>query len=223
MITSNIEFLKKEIVEYAKEAQHIGLCQHRAGNFSARDKETGYIVMTPSAVNRIELTTRDILVMDIDGNIIENEGNQKASSESMMHLKAYQERSDVMAVVHTHSMYATSFAITRKPIPAIVFEINTLGLKKGYIPVADYGRPGTVDLANSIIEPLKISDAILLEHHGVITVDSTNIYEAFLKAIYVEEVAQLYFNSLVINQGKEPNAFKVEELTAWEYPKNFKV
>lgn len=218
-----LEKLKEQVVYYAKESQRIGLCQHRAGNFSARDKESGLIVMTPSGVNRDILTADDMLVVDLDGNLIENLNGQKPSSETMMHLKSYQVRPDVHAVVHTHSLYATSFAIVKKNIPAVVFEINTLGLKEGYIPVANYGMPGTPDLANSVAEPLLISDAVLLEKHGALTVDSGDIYEAFLKAIYVEEVAHLYFNALQINGGVEPDAFTSDELNQWEYPSNFKV
>lgn len=223
MKNKNINYLKQDVVKYAKLAQEVGLCQHRAGNFSARDKESGLIAITPSAVNREDLTTSDIIVMDQEGNIVENDGGHKPSSESMMHLSAYKSRPEVNAVVHTHSVYATSFAIVKKQIPAIVYEINTLGLKEAYIPVAEYGRPGTPDLAKSIVDPLKIADAILLEKHGVLTVDSENLYEAYLKAIYVEDVAQLYFNSLLINGGKEVDSFEADELSSWKYPSSLKI
>jgi len=67
-----LEELKKEVVKIAKEADRSGLCKHRSGNFSIRDKETGYVVVTPTGVDREKLTYNDICVMDLDANVIEN-------------------------------------------------------------------------------------------------------------------------------------------------------
>ena len=87
-----------------------------------------------------------------------------------------------------------------------------------YIPVADYGRPGTPELAQSVVEPLQISDAVLMESHGVLAVDK-DLKEALLKAHYVEETAEVYYRTLVINGGQEPPVVPKSELQKWEYPK----
>ncbi|WP_347462072.1 class II aldolase/adducin family protein [Clostridium intestinale] len=167
-----LEELKKEVVKIAKEADQSGLCKHKSGNFSIRDKETGYVVVTPAAVDRAELTYHDICVVDLDANVIEAVTDLKPTSELLMHLEIYKTREDVGAVVHTHSRIATSFAVVNRPIPAIIYECATLGLKDAIIPVAPYGRPGTRELSNSVIEPIKRSDCILLEAHGTVAVDS---------------------------------------------------
>lgn len=217
-----LEVLKRDVCEIAKRAQRDGLCKHKSGNFSARDKETGYVVITPTGMDREVLTPRDMIVMDMNANVIENLSGLKPTSESLMHLKIYETRPDALAIAHTHSMYATSFAVLRKPIPAIVYEVANLGLTKARVLVAEYGRPGTPALADSVIEPCKEAECFLMEKHGVVAFDSNNVYEAYLKASYVEELAQLYFNALTINSGKEPEFFAQEELQKWEYPKEIK-
>ena len=215
-----LEDLKRKIVKAALEAEKTGLCKHKSGNFSIRDKETGYIVITPSGVSRYDLTYHDICVVDINANIIEIETDVRPTSELLMHIEAYKSRKDVHAVVHTHSNFATSFAISGKEIPPVVYEAANYG---GMVHVAPYGRPGTDALAKSIIEPLKLSDACLLEKHGVVTVDSKSIDNALLKAFYVEEVAEMYYHSLRINNGKEPVPISEEELREWKYPSEIKI
>ncbi len=217
-----LESLKKDVCEIAKRAQADGMCKHKSGNFSARDPQTGYIVITPTSVDRELLTPRDMVVMDINANVIENLSGLRPTSESLMHLKIYETRPETRAVAHTHSMYGTTFAVLNKPIPAMVYEAANLGMTKGRIPVAPYGRPGTPDLAESIVEAAKESECLLMERHGTVAFDAENIYEAYLKACYIEEMAQLYYNVLTASGGKEPYSFPQEELQQWEYPKEIK-
>ncbi|MFT8708329.1 MAG: class II aldolase/adducin family protein [Sporolactobacillus sp.] len=213
-----LEYLKQEVCELSKKAQRTGLCKHKSGNFSARDNESGLFVFTPTGVDRESLTPRDMIVVDSDVHVIENLSGLKPTSELLMHLKTYEARPDISAVAHTHSMYATSFAILNKTIPAIVYELQALGAKRGYVPVAPYGRPGTYALANHVAEALRDSDVALMEKHGTIAVGKS-IYDAFLKASYLEELAQMYYNVLTVNGGKEPDALPASEIVQWAYPK----
>ena len=217
-----LESLKKDVVQIAKRAQKDGLCKHLSGNFSARDNETGYVVITPTQVDRELLTARDMVVLDLDANVVENLSGLRPTSESLMHLQIYKTRPDVNAIAHTHSMYATTFAVLKKPIPAVVYEVANLGVSKSRIPVAPYGRPGSTDLSDSVIEPVQEADCFLLQGHGAVAVDGREIYDAYLKASYIEELAQLYFNCLAANGGQEPDYFPPEELQSWEYPSQIK-
>jgi hypothetical protein len=218
-----LETLKKQVVEYALQADRMGLCKHRSGNFSIRDEETQLVCITPTGMDREEMSYHDIVVMTLDAEVVEAETGQRPTSESLMHLMAYKTRPDVHAIAHTHSKIATAFAVLNKPIPAVVYEIAALGCKEGYIPVAPYGRPGTPALAESIVEPLKISDVALMEKHGVIAVDGSELKEALLKASYVEEMAEIYLTTLTILGGKEPQSVPKSELQKWEYPKEIKL
>lgn len=211
-----LEGYKRQVVRYAQQAEREGLCRHRSGNFSVRDKETGYIVITPTGMDRAEMLPEDVVVIDMQGRVVEALTGKKPTSESMMHIAVYKARPDVGAIVHTHSKNATAFAVMNKPIPAIVYELFLLGCKKGYIPVAPYGRPGTKALAESVLEPLKISDVALMQAHGVIAV-AENLKEALLKASYVEELAEIYYKTLTV-LGHEPDVVPVKELEGWRYP-----
>ena len=209
-----LEDKKEELAAVAREAEEEGLCKHKSGNFSIKDRDTGCVLITPSGVDRKNLTGRDICVLDQDLNVIENKKDYKPSSEVLMHIYAYNSRKDINAVVHTHSRFATSFAVLKKEIPPIVYESVYYG---GTVYVAHYERPGTKELAQSIVGPLKKSDACLLESHGVVTVGK-DIESAYLKARYVEEIAEIYYRALLLNSNKEPNVLPKEELKKWKYP-----
>lgn len=212
-----LEYLKKEVCEIAKRAQSDGLCKHKSGNFSARDKESGYVVITPTSLDRVLLTPRDMVVLDMEAGIVENLSGLMPTSESLMHLKIYQTRPDALAIAHTHSAFATTFALLNKPIPAIVYEVASMGLTKGRVPVAPYGRPGTAALADSVVEAAREANCFLMEKHGAVAFDS-DIYEAFLKAAYIEELAELYYRAITVNGGMEPEVFDQAELNEWRYP-----
>lgn len=96
-----LESLKKEVCDIAKRAQKDGLCKHKSGNFSARDPQTGYIVITPTSVDRELLTPRDMVVMDLEANVLENLSGLRPTSEALMHLMIYKTREDAKAIVHT--------------------------------------------------------------------------------------------------------------------------
>lgn len=216
-----LENQKKNVCLVAKKAQKENLCIHMSGNFSILDKETNYIVVTPSGVDRETLSYDDMIVMDTNGTIIENKSNLKPSSETLVHMEIYKQRKDINAIAHTHSSYATTMAILNKKIPAIVYECGVLKLTKGYVPIAPYGRPGTIELAQSVIDVCKEADVFLLEKHGAVTVGK-DMDDAYLKAVYLEEIAKLYHLSLTISDGSDINPFTQEELDAWKYPNEFK-
>ena len=212
-----LEVLKEQVVAAAKEADRLGMCKHKSGNFSIYDPETGYAVITPSGVSRDVLTAKHICVMDLDGKVIERQEDLKPSSEAMMHLYIYKERKDILAIVHTHARYSTAFAIMNKPIPPIVYESAYLG-KTGMVPVAPYGRAGTGNLAWKVADVMKDHEVCLMESHGAIAAGSS-LEDAFLKAQYVEEIAEMYYITLASTGGAEPKALPVEELEKWAYPK----
>ncbi len=216
-----LEELKKQVVAAAKEADRLGMCKHKSGNFSMYDPETGYAVITPSGVAREVLTEKDAAVLDLDANVIERCSSAKPSSEALMHLMIYRERPEVRAIVHTHARYSTAFAILRKPIPPIVYECSWLG-QSPTIPVAPYGRPGTRDLAEKVAETLLHADCCLMESHGAIAVGDS-MDDAMLRAEYVEEMAELYYIALSVNHGEEPAVLPAEELRKWAYPKEIRL
>lgn len=198
-----LEDLKNKLIKIAIEAEKEGLCKYKSGNFSIKDKTTNYIIITPSGVDRNLLTPDDICILDFEGNIVESKNNLKPSSEYMMHIEAYKSRENICSIVHTHSKFATSFAVIKKDIPAVVAEAIHIFGNDGKIRVAPYAAPGTVQLAKNIIEIISKYNVCLMESHGVLAVSELGIDDAFLKSQYIEEVAQIYYYALMINQGNQ--------------------
>lgn len=211
-----LELIKAEVRRYALQAEQEGLCRHRSGNFSMRDAASNLICITPTGMDRKEMTTDDVVVIDMEGRIAESLHGRKPTSEHMMHTAVYRSRSDVAAIAHTHSRAATAFAVMNKSIPAIVYELSILGCREGYIPVAPYGRPGTRAAAENVLAPLTISDVVLMQAHGVVAI-AENLKGALLKASYVEELADIYYRTLTV-LGHEPDTIPADELAKWKYP-----
>ena len=213
-----LENLKEQVVFYARKAQNAGLCKHKAGNVSVRDRETGFICVTPSGVDRDLLTPDMVCVVDKDLNVIEG-GNP--SSETLMHIACYREREDIGAIVHTHSAMASAFACLNRPIPSFIFELFVFHLDNGVIPVAPYALPGTTELAENVAATVKRSDLVLMERHGTIAVGK-DLAEAYENADYIEELAKIYYTILTLNNGQDPKLFTPEDFRAWKYPDQIK-
>jgi hypothetical protein len=112
------DLLKEEVLAYAKQSYREQLFAGTSGNLSVRDWASGYVVITPGSVAYETMTIDDIMVIDLDGNTVE--GKNRPSSEWRLHAAIYREKPDIGAVVHTHSPYATSFAILRERIPFVL-------------------------------------------------------------------------------------------------------
>lgn len=196
-----LEKLKEELIKAAIQAEKDGLCKNKSGNFSAIDLERKYMVITPSGYERKDLKVDDIPVLDWNGEVIENKSRLIPSSEWQMHLAAYETRKDFFAVAHTHSHFATAFAICGKKISPIAFEAYFYGWKTELVEAF---LPGSQELAESVKKPLKKVDVVLLKNHGVLT-GGKNSEDARQKITYVEDVAQLYYYALQID-GTEPTS-----------------
>src|SRR5512144_2269284 len=110
-----LESLRRELVGLHDELPRNGLVVWTGGNVSARDPGTGLVAIKPSGIRYGELTPQSMVVVDLDGRIVE--GDLKPSSDTASHLYIYRHRSDVNGVVHTHSRYATAFAAVGRSIP----------------------------------------------------------------------------------------------------------
>ena len=200
-----LETLREAVVRCAKTAEAEGLCRWRSGNFSARDEKTGLICLTPSGIDRRTMTATDIVVIDRKARVIEAAKGRRPSSELLMHLAAYETRPDIHAVAHTHSPFALVFAALERPIPGLVLEAAHLSCEGGTIPVTPFAPQGTDALADSVREPLRKGDALLLGRHGAIAV-GTAPDDALLKAAYIEELAEVAYRAAMLSEGKMPDA-----------------
>jgi len=169
-----------------------------SGNVSGRDPESGFVVIKPSGIPYEELSPEDMVVVDLDGEVIE--GRWKPSVDTATHLYIYRHRPDVNGIVHTHSPYATSFAALGRPIPVYLTAIaDEFG---GQIPVAPYARVGGEEIGKAILDHIGDCPAILLKNHGVFTVGNTP--EAAVKAaVMLEDVAKTVHLALQLGNPEE--------------------
>ena len=116
---------RDQIVEYGKEMLRSGLTRGTSGNLSVYDPATGYMAISPSGIGYFETKPEDIVIMTLDGSIVE--GKRKPSSEAGMHAGFYRKKPGTHGIVHTHSVFATTFACLLRPIDMIHFCICDIG------------------------------------------------------------------------------------------------
>lgn len=179
-----LEALKEEVCEQNHELPKNGLVVGSGGNVSARDPETGLIVIKPSGVKFTKLTPETMVVVKPGGAVVE--GDMKPSVDTGIHLHVYRHRPDVFGITHTHSPYASSFAARGERIPAVLTPITHLLGRD--VPCSRYATPGEVDTGQAIIEATEGGWAVLVKAHGVFTMGASAT-EATSFAIYLEEAA----------------------------------
>ena len=193
-----LEHLKEELYHLHLELPKNNLVVWTTGNVSARDPESGLVVIKPSGVRYDELRPENHVVVNLQGDVVE--GDLKPSSDTASHLYIYRHRPDVNGVVHTHSPYATAFAALGRPIPVYLTEMgDEFGCP---IPCAGFALIGDEEIGRLVVENIGSSPAVLLKRHGVFTVGPTA--EAAVKAaVMTENVAKTVWLALQLGQPEE--------------------
>ena len=188
-----LEKLKQELVQLHLELPQNDLVRWTGGNVSARDSETGLVVIKASGIRYEEMRPEHMVVMDMDGQVIE--GGFKPSSDVFTHIFIYKHRPDVGGIVHTHSRYATAFAAIGKPIPCVLTAIaDEFG---GPIPCGGFALIGDEAIGKVVVESIGQSPAVLLKNHGVFTIGK-NAAAAVKAAVMTEDVAATVWLALQI-------------------------
>jgi len=201
---------KALILEIGRRMYEKNFCAANDGNISCRT-EDGNFWVTPSGVSKGFMKEEMLVKVDAFGNIIEKNGDHKISSEIKLHLKVYEERPDMNAVVHAHPPVSTAFACARKDLkkPVVTEAVLTLG----EVPCAPFAVPGTPELAETIVPYVHGHAACLLANHGALTWGKD-----LIQAYYRLETTEYYANMLVLT-GEMPVPVHVlddEELAAVE-------
>ena len=183
-----------EIIKVSKKIYDKGLVSGKSGNVSARFGN--YIAITPTLKSLGDLEEKDIVLVDFEGNTLTK---GKPSSEVNMHLEIYKKRSDINAIVHTHSPYATGFAFTEKKLK----RLEGFGaIKNPFLSSIDYEKPGSDELAQKASDGISDEDVLILKNHGVLCVGGT-LAEAESLAGFVEETAKTQFISHMLNNVED--------------------
>jgi L-fuculose-phosphate aldolase len=177
------------------------------GNFSAKLAENLFLT-TPTGVSKGYLSPEMLILVDKCGKKLE-ESKWNPSSELPLHLRCYEERPDVAAVVHAHPPAATAFAVAHIPLDKPILSEAVMSL--GAVPVAPYGCPGTSELPDSAAPFLKEHDAILLANHGALTVGA-DLQTAYFRMETLEHFAKLCLNLRILGEEQDLPPERVEEL-----------
>ncbi len=170
------------------------LVSGKAGNISARFKDHGMdiIAITPTGVSLAEVNQKNIVMVDLKGNLL---SKGQPSSEVFLHLEIYKKKPDIMGIVHTHSPYATGFSFSNKKIK----RLEGFGaIKKPYLELVEYKKPGSSELAHATAEKIIPEDVVILKNHGVVATGA-NVKEAAALAEFTEEIAKTQFVSYMLN------------------------
>jgi L-fuculose-phosphate aldolase len=187
-MTDDAAIICREVAEVARLLRVRGLAVGTSGNVGARLGD-GRIAITPSTLDYDEMTPDDIVIVRPDGT--PSEGHRKPSSELAIHVEVLAARSDVAAIVHTHSPFATAWATTRRELPAIHYVLAALVAPgRDTLRVAPYATFGSKELARNAVASLGADHAVLLSNHGAIAVGPT-LASALGRAERVEELAML--------------------------------
>ncbi len=213
---SNESAIRSEIVKAGKKLAERFFVAANDGNISCRIGENE-ILITPTGVNKGDIREEDILKVDMEGNVIS--GTMSPTSEMKMHLRVYEIRSDVKAIVHAHPPTITGYAACRIPLdreillPEAIFNLGRIGL-------TDYATPTTDEVPESVARIVKDCDAIMLANHGALTVGST-VMDAYYKMETLEMYARINLTARLLgkpaylNEGQIERLFAIREERGW--------
>lgn len=187
---------QQALVHFGREMLARGLTTGSGGNLSIRERSRDRVWITPSGIPYMALTPRDMVACDGSGAVVT--GARRPSSELDFHLALYRHRPDIGAVVHTHSVYATTLACMHREILPVHYLVGFAGPK---VPLAPYATFGTPALARSITDTIGDHNAVLLANHGLVTVGAT-LAAAFDVAEEIELVARIYYQTLVAGEPR---------------------
>lgn len=207
-----LEALKREVYEANMELPRRGLITYTWGNASARDPETGYIVIKPSGVDYDELKPEDMVVVDMDGRTVE--GAWRPSSDTPTHIEIYRKYPQIGGIVHTHSSEATAWAQAGRSIP--LYGTTHADYFFGAVPCArsltkeeiegEYEKNTGLVIVETFeklgVDPMHVP-GVLCANHGPFTWGK-DAAQAVYHAVVLEEVAKMARMTEQINPQVKP-------------------
>lgn len=185
---------RKQIVEYGKRLISSGLTKGTGGNLSIYNREKQLMAISPSGIDYFQTKPEDVVILNLKGEIVD--GDKKTSSELEMHRIFYEKRKDIDAIIHTHTMYATTLSCLRWKLPAVHYLLASAGKD---IRCAEYATFGTDKLANNAFEAMQDRKAVLLANHGLLA-GSNDLADAFAITEDIEYCAEIYYRAKSIGE-----------------------
>ena len=184
-----LEYERKLIVEYGRKLITSNLTKGTGGNLSIFNREEGLLAISPSGIDYFEIRPEDVVILDLDGNKVD--GERVPSSEYDMHRIFYAHRHDIDAIIHTHTIYATTIACLNWELPPVHYMVALAGPN---VRCAEYATYGTMELAENAFEAMEDRKAVLLANHGLLA-GGKDLDEAFNITEEIEYCAELYYRT----------------------------
>ncbi len=209
---NSINQCKERVMNVVRKLMKANINPLTQGNISCRDTETGLVIITPHDYPYEIMTVDDLVVLDIDGNVVE--GKRVPSCEAPVHLSVYKKRPKVNGVVHTEPIYTNAFGIAGRPIEPCFVNMGICA--GGAVPIMPFEDSGSYEFAEKMLKLMEGRNAIVWACHGLLTVGPT-VEDAFKCTVMVEQGAQINYVALslgtpyVIGQKKLDQLISLKE------------
>lgn len=199
--------IREQICEVGKKLWQLGFVAANDGNISVKLDDGTYLT-TPTGISKADMKPEMIVRLNSIGGFYEGDSKYKPSTEFKMHLRCYDSRTDIGAVVHAHPPYATAYAAAN--IPLDQYALSEAVMCLGSVPVTPYATPGSSEVADSIEPFLCDHDALLMMNHGALTVGK-DLTQAYYRMETLEHVAKTTFIATMLGGAQEIPRDKIDE------------
>lgn len=199
---------REQICDICHKMWQLGWVAANDGNVSVR-LDDGNILCTPTGISKSFITPEKLVIVDKNLNVVEGEEGYRPSSEMKMHLKCYNDRDDVKAVVHAHPPTATGYAVAGKSLDEYSMIETVIAI--GSIPLTPYGTPSTDEVPRAIEPYLPNHDVFLLQNHGALTV-GCDLITAYYRMETLELYAKISLTAHLLGGAKEIEKTQIDKL-----------
>ena len=205
---SNIAEQKDLICDVCHKMWQLGWVAANDGNVTAM-LDDGTLLATPTGMSKSFITPDKLIRIDRAGSVLEAPPGLRPSSETKMHLRCYDKRSDVRSVIHAHPPGATGFAVAHKAMDMYNMIEDVAAI--GSVPLTPYGTPSTVEVPAAIEPYLEEHDVMLLENHGALAV-SSDVSTAFYRMESLELWAKITINAVILGGSRDISRENIQKL-----------
>jgi L-fuculose-phosphate aldolase len=196
---------RQAVLDAAKAMITTGLVEGTSGNVSGRMPD-GNVVMTPSSIAYETMTLDDLVLCSPDGEVLE--GSSAPTTEKALHLACLRQHPDIGAVMHSHALFSTMFAITHQGIPCVIEEFDVY--VGGEVGVTDYRMTGSDELGEEAARHFSDRGAVLIANHGLLAVGKDPM-NALKVSLLVERTAQIIWGSRLLGDAVPLPADTIEK------------
>ncbi len=204
----NEQEVREQICDVCHKMWQLGWVAANDGNVSVRlDKDT--YLATPTGMSKSFITPERLVKINGKGEVLEGLEGYRPSSEIKMHLRCYEEREDVGAVVHAHPPTATGFAVAHLDMDRYTMIESVIAI--GSVPVTPYGTPSTYEVPDAITPYLQEHDVLLLANHGALSVGA-DVITAYYRMETLELWAKISLTAHLLGGEKEISNENIDRL-----------